>query len=234
MDGWIVVLMGLVLGSFVSALTYRLPRGISNSKGRSSCDTCKKSLPWYVNIPVFSYLFLGGKSACCSRKISIRYPLIELTSMFGALYFFDVFSILLAFVYYLLFLITLTIFVIDIEHQIIPDELSWLVLVLVFLSPFSIYNTPYANLFAGFLYSFSLLSIHLITRGRGMGLGDVKLALGMGMWLGLHKGLIWLFASFLTGGVIAFILLLTGRAKLKQKIAFGPFLIIGFWIAMLM
>lgn len=233
MDVWIVVLVGLVLGSFISALTYRLPRGISNNKGRSFCDSCKKSLPWYVNIPVFSYLFLGGKSVCCRKKISVRYPLIELASMFGALYFFSVFSIFLAFIYYLLFLITLTIFVIDVEHQIIPDELSLLVLVLVFLSPVIAHGTIYSHLFSGFLYSFSILFIHLVTKGKGMGLGDVKLALGMGVWLGLYKGLIWLFASFLTGGVIASILLLTGRAKLKQKIAFGPFLIIGFWIALL-
>lgn len=228
-----VGVVGLVLGSYISALTYRLPRGMSNKIGRSFCDSCKKDLPWYVNIPIFSYLFLNGKSGCCGKKISIRYPLIELASMVGALYLFYTFSFLIALSYYLLFLTTLTIFVIDFEHQIIPDELSWLVLALVFLSPIILHNELFIHLFAGFLFSAVLLFLHLITRGRGMGLGDVKLAIGMGVWLGLYKGLIWLFASFLTGGIIASILLLTGRAKLKQKIAFGPFLIIGFWIALL-
>ena len=181
---------------------------------------------------------MKGRSICCSKKISLRYPLIELMSMVGAVYFFSAFPISSAFVYYFLFLISLTIFVIDLEHQIIPDELSWsfLVLVLILFIIFNFYSNLniYANLFAGFLYAFFLLFIHLVTKGRGMGLGDVKLALGMGTLLGLYKGMIWIFASFLTGGVVASILLLTGRAKLKQKIAFGPFLIIGFWIALLL
>src|SRR5574340_169106 len=79
----LLVLLGLVLGSFVSAITYRIPRGLGFIRGRSFCDSCKKSLRWFDNIPLFSFLFYGGKSRCCGTKISIRYPLIEVASLVG-------------------------------------------------------------------------------------------------------------------------------------------------------
>ena len=177
-----IVLAGLVVGSFIGALTYRLPRSEGFVKGRSYCDNCGKSLSWLHNIPVFSYLILKGRSACCGKKISIRYPLIELASAFGlvVLYSYFGFSILLT-TYYLLLLLTLAIFVIDLENQIIPDELSLLVflLALFFNSSFL-----FLNLFSGFFCAFLILLIHLATHGRGMGLGDVKLAIALGLWLG--------------------------------------------------
>lgn len=228
---YFIVLFGLVVGSFIGALTYRIPRNISILKGRSFCDSCKKKLAWYLNIPVFSYVFLRGKSACCHKKINIRYPVIELISTIGAVFLFINFSFPLSIIHYSLFIVSLAILIIDLEHQIIPDELNWVILLLFFLSPIS--YPLYANLFSGFLFALFLLLIHLITRGRGMGLGDVKLALVLGVWLGLYQGILWMFVSFLTGGIIASILLVTKKAKLKQRIAFGPFLIIGFWIIML-
>ena len=214
-------IFGLIIGSFISALTYRIPRNLDFIKGRSFCDSCKKNLFWYDNIPLFSYLFYLGKSRCCNKKISIRYPLIELTSAFGfvVLYLFS-----LSPIYYILYTISIAILVIDLEHQIIPDELSWFILLL------GLINFSFLNIFSGFLFASVLLSLHLVTKGRGMGLGDVKLAIPLGLWLGLEKGLNWLMTSFILGGIVASILLLLGKAKMKTKIAFGPFLIVGFWI----
>jgi len=126
-----------------------------------------------------------------------------------------------------LYLLCLSIFVIDIEHQIIPDELSWLILLL------GLINFNFVNIFAGFFFSLLLLTLYLITKGRGMGLGDVKLAIGLGVWLGWLNGWKWLMLSFIIGGIVASILLLLKRANLKTKIAFGPFLIIAFWIILL-
>ena len=218
-------IFGLIIGSFISALTYRIPRNLDFIKGRSFCDSCKKNLFWYDNIPLFSYLFYLGKSRCCNKKISIRYPLIELTSAFGfvVLYLFS-----LSPIYYILYTISIAILVIDLEHQIIPDELSWFILLL------GLINFSFLNIFSGFLFASVLLSLHLVTKGRGMGLGDVKLAIPLGLWLGLEKGLNWIMTSFILGGIVASILLLLGRAKMKTKIAFGPFLIIGFWIILLL
>lgn len=225
---WITILLaifGLVLGSFVGAVTYRIPRGLKFVKGRSFCDNCNKSLKWFDNIPALSYLFLFGKSSCCGKKISIRYLLIEILTSVG---FVSIYLLTGNIFYVLLFLLLVTIFVIDLENQIIPDELSWLVLLGGVLYFFS-----FEKIFVGFLLSFLILFIYLITKGRGMGLGDVKLILGLGVWLGLVNGFNFLFISFLTGGLFALILLISGKAKLKTKIAFGPFLIIGFLVTLL-
>jgi leader peptidase (prepilin peptidase)/N-methyltransferase len=217
----------LVIGSFISAVTYRIPRDIGFVKGRSFCDSCKKELYWYDNIPLISFLLYIGKSRCCNKNIPVRYPLIELFSAVGGL------SVWLLFnnpVLVVLFFLTLTIFIIDLEYQIIPDELSWIVLV---ISLFGMMGTSFVFLFSGFICSLLLLSLNIITGGRGMGLGDIKLAIGLGVWFTLIDGLIWLTASFIIGGIVASILLILKRANLKTKIAFGPFLILGFWLTLI-
>ena len=222
----ILILLGLVIGSFVSVITYRVPRGLQFVKGKSFCDKCKKELKWYDNIPLFSFLYYRGRSRCCDKKISPRYPLIELASAFGfvTLYLFS-----LPVIYYLLFTSSLVILIIDFEYQIIPDELTWLVLFLGLANS----QQPMTALFPAFLFSILFLFLYLVTRGRGMGLGDVKLAIPLGLWLGLERGLTWFATSFIIGGIFATILLLLKRAKLKTKIAFGPFMILAFWIVLL-
>ena len=223
---FLLALLGLLVGSFISVVTYRIPRNLGFVKGRSFCDSCKTNLCWYDNIPLFSFLFYRGRARCCSEEISIRYPLIELSSAIGVLIVWiltqNIFCVAL-------FFVTLTIFVIDLEHQIIPDNLTWLTLFLVLSTSSSLFS----SLFSGFLFSFLILLIFIATRGRGMGLGDVKLAIPLGFYLGLEKGVTWLMVSFLTGGIIASILLISGRAKMKTKIAFGPFLIFAFWLTTL-
>ena len=227
---FLITILSLVFGSFISAITYRIPKGIDFVSGRSFCDSCKKKLFWYDNIPLLSFIFYKGKSRCCIKKISFRYPLIELASLVGALLIYVSFPFNLFVLYYALFLLTLTIFVIDLEYQYIPDELSFLIL---FLSFFVSGISPFESLFSGLILSLVILLLNLITKGRGMGLGDVKLVLGLGMWLGIEKGINWLIVTFLTGGVIASILLISGKATRKTKIAFGPFIIIAFWFIVL-
>jgi leader peptidase (prepilin peptidase)/N-methyltransferase len=239
MEYTLLVLLGLVIGSFVSAVSYRIPRGIGFVTGRSFCDNCKKELYWYDNIPIFSFLFYRGKSRCCDKKISPRYPLIEVVSAIGSVVIFSVFGLVLYPVTYTLFSISLAIFIIDLEHQIIPDELTWLLLLLAFLYPTTQWQAsliPYSLfpiLFTGFFFSLLFLFLHLITKGRGMGLGDVKLAIPLALILGFEKSWTWIFASFVIGGIVASILLLLKRANLKTKIAFGPFMILAFWIVLI-
>jgi len=173
---------------------------------------------------------LGGKCRNCKQHISFRYPLIEVFTAFGFLYLFTSFSSNFYHLLYLLslFSILILIFVIDFEHNIIPDLFVFLGITLIFIF-FLLTNNQslFANIFAGFFSALLLLLIHLFTRGRGMGLGDVKFAVLGGMIVGLKLNLIWLFLSFLTGGIAGIILILIGRAGLKDRIAFGPFLIIG-------
>ncbi len=227
------LILGMTLGSFIGALSFRYPRGISIVKGRSFCPNCKHTIAWYDNIPVLSYLILGGKCRNCKKRISIRYPLIELSTgvWFFVIYFY---RYLLPFNYlFLLFIFCLLIFIIvtDIEYRIIPDEATFLGIISIFF--YSIIfgrGNIFSMIFSGLILASILMFIHLVTRGRGMGLGDVKFAVMGGMLLDLKLGFIWFFLSFLTGGTAGIILVLTRAARLKDQIAFGPFLIVGIFL----
>src|SRR5258708_581576 len=219
-------ILGLIIGSFLAALTYRLPKNISISKGRSKCPNCDHQIASYDNIPLLSFLLLLGHCRHCHSQISFRYLLIELaTVIIFVIVGFNIFNLIFA-------CILLSIFVIDLEHQIIPDEL-----VFVGLAIFAIYNIQntlcFSNLLAGFLSALLLLTLNLVTKGRGMGLGDVKLALLLGSFVGINLFLNWLFFSFVAGAVVGILLIIGGKATMKQKIAFGPFLIIGFLLVIL-
>lgn len=215
---------GLVFGSFIAALTYRYPRKISNLKGRSFCDNCKKQIVWYDNMPIFSFIILGGHCRYCKRPISWRYFLIELSTAIG--------FIIIGFqlVPLILFCLLEIIFIIDFEHQVIPDLFIFLgLLISIYNFQFTIYN----SLLAGFACATFLLLIHLVTKGRGMGLGDVKFAVLGGFNVGLTLSPIWLLMAFLTGAVVGIILIIAKKAGLKSKIAFGPFLVLSIPITLI-
>jgi prepilin signal peptidase PulO-like enzyme (type II secretory pathway) len=228
MVGLFLLVFGLIIGSFLGALTYRYPRGLSVATGRSFCPKCKKQIGWMENVPVASYIILGGKCSGCKKRISLRYPLIEIATGLG-------FWIIGANVYALtIFCLLIAIFVIDLEHQIIPDIFIFLGIGIAFLNLLLGPNATSlpASLLAGFAAATFLLLIHLATKGRGMGLGDVKFAVLGGLIAGPKLSLIWLFASFLTGAICGIILIFAGRAKMKSKIAFGPFLVVGLLVAL--
>lgn len=221
----LLFISGLIIGSFLAAFSYRFPRNITIKKGRSFCPNCKHTIAWFDNIPVLSYLILDGKCRHCRTKISIRYPLIELLTA--------VIFVLTGLNYFLLLIasILILILVIDWEHMIIPDELVYSgVVIFVIYVIVTDQNFLFVNLLSGFSSALFLLFVHAITRGQGMGLGDVKLAILIGALLGFRFSPIWLLLSFLTGGIIAAILLMSKKAKLKERIAFGPFLVVGYFL----
>lgn len=237
-----LALVGLVAGSFLSMLTYRLPRGLS-WWGRSFCDSCKKPIRWYENIPVFYYLWSGGKCGACGGRIHWRYPVIELVTsaayvatgylwlhLKGVNLNFDVFSLpflLLLVTCYVLLIIT------DLEFKILPDEILLILGLGLF---FYLLLLPSPLLFQHILVGFSafifFLILYLVTRGRGMGFGDVKLVFLLGGFLGWPNTLVAFFIAFVSGALIGVMLLLIGRAKLGKPIPFGPYLLVGSWIAM--
>ena len=223
---WVVLALGLVIGSFLNVVVYRLPRGLGFVRGRSFCPKCKHKINWFDNVPVISFLILKGRCRFCGRKISWRYPLIELLA--GALFYLSYLSHL-SFLSYLLICGLVVIFFIDLEHQIIPDEIV-IPLSVLFLGYRLLTNIQYliSNfLITGIVSFLFLYLIHLLTKGKGMGLGDVKLAFLMGLVLGFPKIVVAFYLAFLTGAFVGVILILLSRAKLKQKIAFGPFLVFG-------
>ena len=231
----LIFILGLVIGSFIGAYTYRLPEGIDIKKGGSFCPHCHKNLAWYDNIPLISYFLLNGKCRHCKKNISPRYPLIEAATALG---FVGVYYLQRPFFETLLFLfvfsILIAIFVIDLEYQIIPDNLVFILLITVYwLLLTEHFPTFYLNLATGFGSALFLLLVHLITSGRGMGLGDVKFALFAGTFLGWPNSLTWLFGAFLIGAVTGIALILAKRASFKKPIPFGPFLIISFIITVI-
>lgn len=223
------IVLGLVFGSFIAAFSYRYPRGISIVKGRSFCPHCKKTIEWYDNIPLISYLMLGGKCRHCKAKISPRYFLIELFTAMGFWYigFFGVDYLHILFLL-IAYLVLVLIFIVDLEHKIIPDDFVYFgffitVLKLIVVDSRNIYSV----IFAGFVAALILLTINLVTKGKGMGLGDVKFAILGGAIIGPAHIVTWLFLAFLTGAIVGIILILGKKAKLKSEIAFGPFLVIA-------
>lgn len=235
MQDIIVFLLGLIFGSFIAAYSYRYPLGISVSEGFSFCDKCGKKIGWFENIPLFSYLFLRGRCLRCSKKISTRYPVIELVSglSFLLIYWTVGPNLLDMLVGFGLYCILALIFVIDFENQIIPDYFVFAgIFVVLSLTLITNNNQIFGNLFAGFLGSSFLLLLYLFTSGRGMGLGDVKFAVLGGLIVGVDSLFTWFLVSFLTGAITGIILILLGNAKMKDKIAFGPFLILAIPISL--
>lgn len=238
----LILLFGLCVGSFLNVLIYRLPRNIFPGSGRSFCPNCKKNISWFDNVPLVSYLVLRGHCRFCKSPIPIRYPIVELLTGIVTLIIFNFnFLILNQFLIFnfknvLEFFLSLllawsliAIFFIDLEHQIIPDKIV-LPLCLIFFIYYLV--TGYRLLVTNYLPSavvslLLFLLLFLITKGKGMGFGDVKLAFLMGLVLGFPKVIVAFYIAFLTGALLGIILILGKKAKFGKPIPFGPFLVFG-------
>ncbi len=243
---WFVFLFGSLFGSFFNVCIYRIPRGIFWESSRSKCPSCGTLIPFWYNIPIFSWLFLRGKSACCGTKISPQYPLVEFGTavLFVIIYWQFPFFILadgtiqgfdpqqaLRCLHATIFCSVLLICsVIDLEHQIIPDVLS---LPLIAVAPLVALVHPEldlkSSLFGILLGGGSFYAVawlyYLIRKDYGLGLGDVKLLAGIGGWLGYQSILTTIFWASLLGSVVGVTLIVINRKKdLKLKLPFGPFL----------
>lgn len=241
----ILFIYGTAIGSFLNVLIDRLPNEES-IMGRSHCDYCKKKLNGLDLFPIFSFLFLGGKCRYCHKKLSYFYPFVELLTgvafVLTWMYFPVPGSVTLDVLVLLVKLsaigIVSTLIVIifaDLKYQIIPDsmQVSLLILSLVLHLAQGESLSAFINyLLSGLAIMSPVLFLFLITRGRGMGFGDVKLASIFGFLLGLTGGLMVLYISFLAGGVIGAVLLFTRRKGMKSTIAFGPYLVLGIVIVL--
>lgn len=227
--------LGTAVGSFLNVLIDRLPNEES-IMGRSHCDHCKKKLAWHELFPLFSYLFLKGQCRNCKKKISFVMFCVELFTgvVFSILgyYYHSNFPLLLLFL--VLASCLIVIFFADMKYHIIPDSMQLVLLLsavgLIIVhqsSPLIIIRSFPIILLSGFMVMAPILLIYLITRGKGMGFGDVKLAFVMGVLLGPKGGFAALYIGFVLGAVVGTLLLLMKKKKLKQMIAFGPFLVLG-------
>lgn len=220
---------GLAVGSFATAVAHRLPRGMSIVMARSECPACGAQIAAYDNVPVVSWAMLQGHARCCGAQISPRYPLTELTvgALFAAtvlIYWDDAAEAAIGLVFVaMLAVVTLT----DLERRIIPNKalIAGAILCLAIGAPTDPGGLPeraIAGAGAGALFFLVALAYP-----RGMGLGDVKLAATMGLFLGRAVAPA-ILAALLAGSLVGLALMLRhGPGARKMAIPFGPFLALG-------
>jgi prepilin signal peptidase PulO-like enzyme (type II secretory pathway) len=180
--------------------------------------------------PILSYVFLGGKCRYCKEKISAQYPIIELATglLFVGMLFFapglpDLIFNLTA------VSILVVIFIFDLKHYIIPDGAIYLAIGLSVIRLF--YFGDFGNLLSSLSLFFFFLFLVLISRGKWMGMGDVKLALFMGLFLGWPNLLVAVAVTFTLGALVGLILVFGRKKSMSSEVPFGPFLVIGTLVA---
>ncbi len=222
------IILGLVIGSFLNVVILRLPEGKSIAYPASHCCSCKKSLKWYHNIPILSWVFLSGKCGYCKEKISYQYPLIEFFcavlfvlcylkegDLFGSILNGIIFSSLLA------------LSLIDLRYKAVPDALSLPVMVLAFFTNPFLFSFKYGLMFAG---GFALLRmlVSFVLKKEAMGEADIIIAAMIGAMLGSPLGLVAIYL----GAVISIPAFLMVRKK-DFELPFIPFLLAGLLIVYL-
>jgi leader peptidase (prepilin peptidase) / N-methyltransferase len=233
-----VFIFGLCIGSFLNCIIYRLEQE-KQITGRSFCPQCKHQISWKDLFPVFSFLFLKGKCRYCQKKISIQYPLLELSLgiLFIAIFYlsFTTFRLLpvlhMVYLFYI-FSSLAAIFMYDFKHFIIPDKILFPAIIISLVYDVIVFRSFFDIIWAIAIGAGFFLMIFLFSNGRAMGFGDVKLAVLMGLFLSFQQILVALFLAFFLGAIIGIILMLFQKKGFKSEIPFGPFLIMGTFIAM--
>ena len=222
----LLFILGICFGSFLNVVIDRIPQKKSIFFPRSHCEKCHKKIAFYDLIPLVSFLVLQGKCRYCKARIGIRTFIIELLS---GLLFIIIFLLGFNLMQYIFIsaigLIILAIAVIDAEHGVIPDKLLLMLgsisFVYIILSGSNSFLSHISTAVISFLF---FVLIFLITRGRGIGFGDVKYSFFIGFLLSFAQLVIAFYLAFLTGAFISIILIIGGRKKLRgDVIAFGPF-----------
>ncbi len=227
MIGALAFILGLVGGSFVNALVWRLDKNERIALARSKCVHCRHTLAAGDLVPLISFLWLKGRCRYCQKNISWQYPAVELAA--GLVFWVIAQSglgldnkIWLAG----LFLIGLAIFIYDLKYTLIPNVfittgLVWALAGILILEP----SRLISGLSAGVVISVFFLILYLVSKGSWIGGGDIKLGFLMGLWLGWPMAVVALLFSYVIGAIIGLTLIATQKATLKSQIPFGPFLI---------
>jgi len=227
------VMLGLVIGSFLNVVVYRVPRRESIVWPGSRCPSCGHPIRWRDNLPVIGWLFLRGRCRDCRSQIPYRYPAVEALTGLAFLVAYSVFGLqiwLLVAWAFLAVLIALTF--IDLDHYIIPDRIVLPASAVALILSLLVGPQPWWHyLGAGLGAALFLFILALIWPG-GMGMGDVKMALLMGLVLGKYV-LVAMFLAFVAGGLVGIALIALKRKGRKDKIPFGPYLALGAAVGLL-
>ena len=230
--------LGSIWGSFCNVCIYRLPDNDSVVTKRSFCRSCRNKIKWYDNIPLLSFIFLKGKCRSCNNKISSQYFLVELISAISFLLIYFLYGLtittLLLIILSIFFII---IFFIDLKHYIIPNELTFPLMLIGFIKSFdpnlnqTIFPNYINSLLGGFFgYAIIWLIIFFYKKVRnkeGMGLGDAKLMAVVGFWFGWLSIPFTIFISSTVALVLVIPSLIKKTKNMSAQIPFGPYIIIG-------
>jgi leader peptidase (prepilin peptidase)/N-methyltransferase len=264
--GWFIPLvllcLGLLVGSFLNVVIYRLPlmmetrwrqdccellevaqekqeAPLNLATPNSHCPHCKAAIKPWQNIPVLSFLLLGGKCGNCAAAISPRYPILELVTGLMTMmlaWYFDLSFALFGAVLFTWALIVLT--MIDVDHQLLPDDITlplmWLGLLFNLNSTYVSLTDAVIGAMAGYLILWSVYWLFkLLTGKEGMGYGDFKLLAALGAWLGWQALPMTILLSSLVGAICGIALMVIKRRGKDIPIPFGPYLAMAGWIALL-
>jgi prepilin signal peptidase PulO-like enzyme (type II secretory pathway) len=227
-----IFIFGAIIGSFLNCLIWRIYKN-ETILGRSYCPDCRHNIPWYDNIPVLSFLFLRGKCRFCKKDLSLQYPVVEIVT--GLLFvlsfyfnFYNDFSYYKLFFDFLLISVLMIVFVFDFRWYLIPVQV--LIYSAIFLLPLNIFIgfSFYDVLLAFFIGTSFFLFQYLLTKGRGIGEGDIWLGGFLGIaFPALSNILLLLFLTYIIGGFVALVLIILGLRKLGAKLPLGIFLSIA-------
>lgn len=216
-------ILGLIFGSFYNVVGQRIPKKESIVYPNSHCTNCNHELAWYENIPVLSYLFLGGKCKSCKAKISPIYPVMELLT--GLLFAFAYYKIGLTVELFiaLLFISMLVIITVsDLAYMIIPDKVLIFFLVLLVFARAVEPLTPWWDALLGAVIGFGILFLLAIISKGGMGGGDIKLFFVLGIVLGTKATLMTLFLASFVGAVFGIIMIFIQGYKKENQYHLDP------------
>ncbi|MBZ0072648.1 MAG: A24 family peptidase [Gammaproteobacteria bacterium] len=258
-----VFLLGLLIGSFINVVAYRLPIMMERDwrrqcqeylhpdepmadearfdllVPRSRCPACKHRIKAWENIPLLSYVFLRGKCSACGTRISLRYPGVELvTALLSAVVAWQLGWgwPLVAALIFTWALIALSL--IDFDHKLLPDSITlpllWLGLLLGLATVFTDSRSSIIGAAAGYLSLWSVYQLfRLVTGKEGMGFGDFKLLAAIGAWLGWQALPVTILLSSLVGAVVGITLILARGRDRNIPIPFGPYIAAAGWLALL-
>jgi len=255
-----IFIFGAIIGSFLNVVLYRHNTQLT-LLGRSFCFSCNRQLTWRELFPIASYIALRGKCRFCKSKIASQYSIVEAAMGFLSVLLFwklgglavftekvysvggvDWMWIFSALTLFVIFGLLLLIVVYDLKHKIIPDTFSYAFVSLSFLRLLFLSGTfPFTltvwDLFAGVILAAPFAFLWVVSQGKWMGLGDAKLALGIGWFLGLKAGLTAIILAFWIGAIFGIMLIVFGklqktplfghRVSMKSEVPFAPFLILG-------
>ncbi len=234
----LVIIIGLVIGSFLNVCIFRMQKNESISRPNSHCPNCKHQLKPWENIPVLSYLLLLGKCSNCRTNISVRYPLVELLTalLFSVVYYYFGISVRSILLFNLVSIIIVITFI-DIDTQLIPNKLLLasilpIVIFIALTDPGSYLNHLSGSLLLGSIFYFIGYIGKLIYKVESMGMGDVKYAAVIGLLLGWQGGILAFALAFFTAAIILLSMSIFKKITKRQRIPFGPFLSVGCLISL--